>query len=98
MVARVGEPCLAHQAREHGADVVTQQPGARCGGEEAGSLRSGLSLVASTGVGGQCFHAAWVHRDLARLTVFTVADGEHPPVSYTHLRAHETVLDLVCRL
>ena len=24
--------------------------------------------------------------------------GDHPPVSYTHLRAHETVLDLVCRL
>ena len=23
---------------------------------------------------------------------------EHHPVSYTHLRAHETVLDLVCRL
>ena len=22
----------------------------------------------------------------------------HEPVSYTHLRAHETVLDLVCRL
>ena len=22
----------------------------------------------------------------------------HQPVSYTHLRAHETVLDLVCRL
>ena len=22
----------------------------------------------------------------------------HAPVSYTHLRAHETVLDLVCRL
>ena len=22
----------------------------------------------------------------------------HVPVSYTHLRAHETVLDLVCRL
>ena len=29
-----------------------------------------------------------------------VATGEriHTPVSYTHLRAHETVLDLVCRL
>ena len=33
------------------------------------------------------------------------ADGDHQvdiarldPVSYTHLRAHETVLDLVCRL
>ena len=24
--------------------------------------------------------------------------GGHGPVSYTHLRAHETVLDLVCRL
>ena len=24
--------------------------------------------------------------------------GYAPPVSYTHLRAHETVLDLVCRL
>ena len=23
---------------------------------------------------------------------------DHQPVSYTHLRAHETVLDLVCRL
>ena len=25
-------------------------------------------------------------------------DGAIDPVSYTHLRAHETVLDLVCRL
>ena len=24
--------------------------------------------------------------------------GKPEPVSYTHLRAHETVLDLVCRL
>ena len=24
--------------------------------------------------------------------------GQSDPVSYTHLRAHETVLDLVCRL
>ena len=41
--------------------------------------------------------------DVARLagvshqTVSRVVNG-HPPVSYTHLRAHETVLDLVCRL
>ena len=26
------------------------------------------------------------------------ASGAETPVSYTHLRAHETVLDLVCRL
>ena len=25
-------------------------------------------------------------------------NASYPPVSYTHLRAHETVLDLVCRL
>ena len=37
-----------------------------------------------------------------RLSQFNVADatpvGIAIPVSYTHLRAHETVLDLVCRL
>ena len=27
-----------------------------------------------------------------------VTDANFMPVSYTHLRAHETVLDLVCRL
>ena len=27
-----------------------------------------------------------------------VLNNEGEPVSYTHLRAHETVLDLVCRL
>ena len=36
---------------------------------------------------------------LQRLVVdqFDVVDASQP-VSYTHLRAHETVLDLVCRL
>src|SRR5665811_1914466 len=44
----------------------------------------------------------------ARLLSKAIEDGErdmglyaalgHIPVSYTHLRAHETVLDLVCRL
>ena len=29
--------------------------------------------------------------------IYTLAKKENP-VSYTHLRAHETVLDLVCRL
>ena len=33
-------------------------------------------------------------------TIQQLHDQAHvrPPVSYTHLRAHETVLDLVCRL
>ena len=36
----------------------------------------------------------WSHwLDAERIVV-----NVHIPVSYTHLRAHETVLDLVCRL
>ena len=34
---------------------------------------------------------AYVHR-------LDLAPSNATPVSYTHLRAHETVLDLVCRL
>ena len=30
--------------------------------------------------------------------VFVASDASALPVSYTHLRAHETVLDFVCRL
>ena len=33
----------------------------------------------------------------ANVTIRYTMDGKEP-VSYTHLRAHETVLDLVCRL
>mgnify|MGYP003377633110 CR=1 FL=1 len=39
---------------------------------------------------------------LSQLVVAAIAEAQRPlvaePVSYTHLRAHETVLDLVCRL
>ena len=42
------------------------------------------------------------HTAQARLTSHSsngdLNAGEIKPVSYTHLRAHETVLDLVCRL
>src|SRR5665811_1840052 len=34
--------------------------------------------------------ATWLHRRMGGMV--------YAPVSYTHLRAHETVLDLVCRL
>ena len=33
-----------------------------------------------------------------RLTEQSLLPVDMPAVSYTHLRAHETVLDLVCRL
>ena len=37
-------------------------------------------------------------RHLLRVADLTTAMSVEGPVSYTHLRAHETVLDLVCRL
>ena len=45
------------------------------------------------------FHVVIEHRaeDDVRVVRGELADGVHA-VSYTHLRAHETVLDLVCRL
>eukprot|EP00656_Telonema_subtile_P052616 TRINITY_DN7382_c0_g1_i2.p1 TRINITY_DN7382_c0_g1~~TRINITY_DN7382_c0_g1_i2.p1 ORF type:complete len:207 (+),score=32.84 TRINITY_DN7382_c0_g1_i2:66-686(+) len=51
------------------------------------------------------FATRWGHRDVVQFLLEAQADvraadeeGKTPPVSYTHLRAHETVLDLVCRL
>ena len=47
-------------------------------------------------VGGQAVGVA--RANLARRTFFHGEPGGEGAVSYTHLRAHETVLDLVCRL
>mgnify|MGYP003379938410 CR=1 FL=1 len=52
------------------------------------------------------YRAAWTRLnalpqvdEISMMTHFSDADGDKGvPVSYTHLRAHETVLDLVCRL
>ena len=42
------------------------------------------------------FDAEFLDDDV--LDAFFNVAHDVPPVSYTHLRAHETVLDLVCRL
>ena len=36
--------------------------------------------------------------EVKQLLKTVTVEGTRAPVSYTHLRAHETVLDLVCRL
>ena len=43
---------------------------------------------------------AYLHEFEAQVTACAPSAGGFAvtPVSYTHLRAHETVLDLVCRL
>ncbi|VTU63264.1 diphosphomevalonate decarboxylase [Lactobacillus rhamnosus GG] [Lacticaseibacillus rhamnosus] len=50
------------------------------------------------------YYQAWVQSNEALISPMITALAENDlttigaPVSYTHLRAHETVLDLVCRL
>src|SRR5664280_3279041 len=58
--------------------------------------------------GGLCFHSLNVTREFSKENTnwqkpipqdsVIICGLLHDPVSYTHLRAHETVLDLVCRL
>ena len=43
-------------------------------------------------------HDDMLRRDEGCTVDGTLARPDIDPVSYTHLRAHETVLDLVCRL
>ena len=51
-----------------------------------------------TGSGDRAAHAGR-GTGVARTTLAQIQRDRAPaPVSYTHLRAHETVLDLVCRL
>ena len=49
-------------------------------------------------VGGLVLSALPVSRRPGRMVILSVACYGVAAVSYTHLRAHETVLDLVCRL
>src|SRR5665811_588215 len=80
--------------------LATPSFAARCGGDfntfvqniSAGAAAAGISqTVISQALGG-------VQQDMAVLNFDRRQRGTFNTVSYTHLRAHETVLDLVCRL
>ena len=51
-----------------------------------------------TDVGGLDVLKEWLRKRVRAFSAEARAFGLPEPVSYTHLRAHETVLDLVCRL
>src|SRR5665811_2445800 len=68
--------------QDSSAPVFTNRAGQQLG-------RAGAAYILA-----KCAHAA--HADRPELVPEKVSP--HMPVSYTHLRAHETVLDLVCRL
>src|SRR5665811_2327878 len=60
------------------------------------AMNSSISLQEALGPAGQAFHYLVPVGCIGQAPVFLRVG--HEPVSYTHLRAHETVLDLVCRL
>ena len=57
-------------------------------------IRDRFGIILGTGVGGGLV----VRGTLINAVGGFAGEWGHGPVSYTHLRAHETVLDLVCRL
>src|SRR5664280_2344008 len=63
---------------------------------EAGFASNRASAMAREYVPGPCTHRPSSHGSWGYLKSVTVRSGLGS-VSYTHLRAHETVLDLVCR-
>ena len=70
----------------------------------AGYVVAAVNYHGSSGFGQKflsSINGDWGRRELADVeagTDYMLATGTIDPVSYTHLRAHETVLDLVCRL
>ena len=77
-------------------DVYKRQHDACHDGADADHPQKGIDAAEDAPEGGRVLHViVHVHRTVVR-GVEVVPCGE--PVSYTHLRAHETVLDIVCRL
>ena len=62
------------------------------------SFNTGLTAAGFDAQAAASFNVAIAGADLAKLNTFIGGVTNLNPVSYTHLRAHETVLDLVCRL
>ena len=74
-------------------------------GQPEPAQRSGRFVPAEISVGDElidrlftCVDRGAKPRKPENIVMIGVARYEDAPVSYTHLRAHETVLDLVCRL
>ena len=68
--------------------------------EVAASIGAGLARAALAGkVNGKLVDTSFCIDEDVDLAIITDKDADGlDTVSYTHLRAHETVLDLVCRL
>ena len=57
--------------------------------------------IRDSGYGARLFDRAVMHarnQGVTMIFIHALTENTTMPVSYTHLRAHETVLDLVCRL
>mgnify|MGYP003380143197 CR=1 FL=1 len=79
-------------AAQHKIAVVAHEPI-----KDTGERRTFPNMVSREGARGQEYNA-WSADGGNPPDHETVLPFTRGPVSYTHLRAHETVLDLVCRL
>ena len=80
------------------SSVVFAQTGSECNafaGTLTGFKPSDCLLDGGTAIGGIPNGDAVVPSGFSKVYLLTTSPGA---VSYTHLRAHETVLDIVCRL
>src|SRR5665811_1291684 len=67
-------------------------------GETYGAAQRGGSVVSHLRISEDCKYGPLIPRGRAEAIVGLEPLEALRAVSYTHLRAHETVLDLVCRL
>src|SRR5665811_934276 len=85
-----------------GSSVDFTNSGGTLSGTNSGLSLTGSTLVAVNGLGGGLItgnNLGTVSFSTGVLSSGTLQmGGMFAAVSYTHLRAHETVLDLVCRL
>src|SRR5450756_2939300 len=97
-----------HQNTEKVAKVMAEELGADLVpiGQARPSTLTAYDLIGfGSGVYGKKFHKTLIQFVEAlpavtgkRAFIFSTSGGGEIPVSYTHLRAHETRHDLVCRL
>src|SRR5665811_1887628 len=97
----LGDPALIDQTLNK--RVVVSDLGERAIAKQVGAgvadVRDGDLVTRPQQCGDRCAHALELRLALHSLPQLVVCRAQRlsEPVSYTHLRAHETVLDLVCR-
>ena len=87
----VGDICELNDLNHYIGMARLGEPRVPCGSAELGLGENTVGRIADEMI-------LWLPSAIISAGVVLLAMLTSRPVSYTHLRAHETVLDLVCRL